>query len=152
MWVNLTNSEQCIFHVVFLELLNIGWLTVCWLLDWTASQLVEFLYWFCLSEYIIWNWKWCWFYCVISVDAGKRVGGIRLDSSTVILLFSYILMYELIYNLLLIICVWMISITVVWYFKYRKKYWDVEREFSKCILKMKYIYIKSMTNLPFKSS
>ena len=46
-WVNLTNSKQFYFHVVFLELLKyylFDCLTVCWLLDWTASQLVEILY------------------------------------------------------------------------------------------------------------
>ena len=87
MWVNLTNSEQFIISCCIVRTVKIVCLTVCWLFDWTASQLVEFLYWFCLTEYIIWNWKWCWFYCVTSVDAGKQVGGIRLDSSTVILLF-----------------------------------------------------------------
>ena len=44
MWVKLTNSEQFYFYNVHLELINDDWLTVCWLFDWTASQLVKFLY------------------------------------------------------------------------------------------------------------
>ena len=77
------------------------------------------------------------------MDAGKQVGGIQLDSSTFILLFSYIVIHDVIYNLLLIMCVWMILIIVIWYVKYHKEYWNVEAEFSKCLLEMKYIYIKS---------
>ena len=73
MWVNLTNSEQlinscCIFRTVRNSLIDCV-LTV----DWTASQLVNFLYWFCLTEYIIWNWKWCYLYCLTSVMQGNRL-------------------------------------------------------------------------------
>ena len=63
-------------------------------------------------------------------DAGKQVGGIRLDSSTFILLFSYIVIYDVLYNLLWIMCVGMMLIIVIRYCKYHKRPWDVKRSIS----------------------
>ena len=87
MWVNLTNSEQFIISCCIFRIVKIVCLTVYWLFDWTASQLVKFQYWFCLIEYIIWNWKVMLSILFNICDAGKQVGGIQLDSSTVILLW-----------------------------------------------------------------
>ena len=115
-------------------------MTVCWLFDWTASQLVEFLYWFCLTEYIIWNWKWCYLYCLTSVMQGNRLEESNWIPQHLFYCDSYIVIYDVIYNLLLIMCVWTIFIVVIWYVKYHKKYWMWERGFSKCILKMNYLY------------
>ena len=68
-------------------------------------------------------------------DAGKQVGGIQLDSSTFILLFSYIVIYDVLYNLLWIMGVEMILILVIRYFKYHKRPWDVKRIISMYIEK-----------------
>ena len=63
-------------------------------------------------------------------DAGKQVGGIQLDSSTFILLFSYIVIYDVLYNLLWIMGVGMMLIIFIRYFKYHKRPWDVKRSIS----------------------
>ena len=115
MWVNLTNSEQFIISCCIVRTVKIVCLTVCWLFDWTASQLVEFLYWFCLTEYIIWNWKWCYLYCLTSVMQGNRLEESDWIPQQLFYCFSYILIYDVNYNLLLIVCVWTILNIVIWY-------------------------------------
>ena len=44
--------------------------------------------------------------------------------------FSYIVIYDALYNLLWIMCVGMMLIIVIRYFKYHKRPWDVKRIIS----------------------
>ena len=44
--------------------------------------------------------------------------------------FSYIVIYDVLYNLLWIMCVGMMLIIVIRYFKYHKRPWDVKRSIS----------------------
>ena len=115
-------------------------MTVCWPFDWTASQLVKFLYWLCLTEYIIWNWKWCYLYCLTSVMQGNRLEESNWIPQQLFYCDLYIVIYNVIYNLTLIMCVWTIFIVVIWCVKYHKKYQNVEKGFSKYILKIIYLY------------
>ena len=73
-------------------------------------------------------------------DAGKQVGGIRLDSSTFILLFKYIVIYDVLYNLLWIMCVGMMLIIVIRYCKYHKRPWDVKRRSISMYIEIKEFY------------
>jgi len=93
MWVNLTNSEQFIISCCIVRTVKIVGLTVCWLFDWTASQLVKFLYWFCLTECIIWNWKWCYLYCLTSVMQGNRLEESDWIPQQLFYCFSYIVIW-----------------------------------------------------------
>ena len=96
MWVKLTNSEQFIISCCIVRTVKIVCLTVCWLFDWTASQLVKFLYWFCLTEYIIWNWKWCYLYCLTSVMQGNRLEESDWIPQQLFYCFSYIVIWYVI--------------------------------------------------------
>ena len=44
--------------------------------------------------------------------------------------FSYIVIYDVLYNLLWIMCVGMMLIIVIRYFRYHKRPWDVKRSIS----------------------
>jgi len=116
------------------------WLIVCWLFDWTASQLVKFLYWFCLTEYIIWNWKWCYLYCLTSVMQGNRLEESNWIPQQLFYCDFYIVIYNVMYIICVIMCGGKIFIVIIWCVKYHEKYQNVGKWFSKYILKIVYLY------------
>ena len=69
-------------------------------------------------------------------DAGKQVGGIQQDSSTVFYCDFYSVIYNVMYKICVILCGGTIFIVVIW----RVKYQNVGEGFSKYILKIVYLY------------